>query len=62
MDLKTELEKDLLKKHWWFDLNNHGMVHISHLGFHINIRECDLYRIAESHGMKKNDVTILVGG
>ena len=60
--LKEDLEKELLSHHWWYDLNNHGMVHIRHLGFNISIRECELYSIAEKHGIKKNDITILIGG
>lgn len=60
--MKDDLEKELLKYHWWYDLDNHGIVHINHFGFNISIRECKLYEIAKKHGIKKSDVTILIGG
>ena len=60
MELKTEIEKELLKYNWWYSLDKVGWVHISHFGMSIYIKEIELVEMSERHNKKMP--SILMGG
>lgn len=60
MSIKEEIEKELLKHSWWYDLDKCGYVHINHFGMSIRIKEIELVEMAERHNSKLP--TILMGG